>query len=148
MSRLDQHIKKVLIDRLCQDGQVDLANVKVAVKDGQVTLSGAVFGYLASHKAEVYASHILGVSRVINNIVVQYPSTEVLPDDANLKSNLINVLKLYADIDIYHIEVLINNRWVTLEGHVQQLWEKYLIEELACTVYGIKGITNNILIFP
>lgn len=57
-------------DALAYDGRINEANLTVDVANGVVTLSGVVFSPQQRREAEDVASHVEGVRRVVNEILV------------------------------------------------------------------------------
>jgi len=66
--RADERINDEVHDRLTYDPWLDASNVEVAVKDGEVTLSGSVDNREAKHRAERLIEDIPGVVHVQNNL--------------------------------------------------------------------------------
>jgi hypothetical protein len=68
--RSDERVRDDVNDRLTHDRWVDATDVEVAVKRGEVTLTGSVDGRLARRRAEDIADAVLGVTHVQNNLRV------------------------------------------------------------------------------
>ena len=66
-SALTLKVKAELIDKLGADGLA----IKVKTYKGQVQLSGFVNNQIVKRRAAYYASHLLGVKQVINNLLVK-----------------------------------------------------------------------------
>lgn len=66
-SALTVKVKAELIDKLGADGLA----IKVKTYKGQVQLSGFVNNRVVKQRAAYYASHLLGVKKVINNLIVK-----------------------------------------------------------------------------
>lgn len=69
--RSDERINDEVHHRLTDDSWLDASHIDVAVKDGEVTLSGHVEDRYAKHRAEHCVEDILGVKHVQNNLRVQ-----------------------------------------------------------------------------
>ena len=69
-TRSDQRISEDVHDRLTDDAHIDASGITVAVKDGEVTLSGTIRDRHAKHHAEAIIEHIGGVKHVQNNLRV------------------------------------------------------------------------------
>ncbi|HYE47486.1 MAG TPA: BON domain-containing protein [Caulobacter sp.] len=69
--RSDDRIREDVNDRLTDDAHIDASNIQVAVKEGEVTLSGSVDSRFAKRHAEDLAERISGVRHVQNNLRVQ-----------------------------------------------------------------------------
>ncbi|CAN7293962.1 BON domain-containing protein [Phenylobacterium sp. LjRoot219] len=68
--RTDERISDEVHDRLTEDPWLDASNIEVAVKDGEVTLSGHVENREAKHRAERLIEDLFGVRHVQNNLRV------------------------------------------------------------------------------
>ncbi len=75
-ARSDDRISDDVHDRLTEDPYLDASAIAVAVKDGEVTLSGNVTSRHAKHHAEHIVEDLSGVKHVQNNLRIQ----ELAPD--------------------------------------------------------------------
>jgi hypothetical protein len=66
--RSDERIRDDVSDHLTDDPHVDASHIEVAVADGEVTLSGAVFRREDKRRAEDLAERVSGVTHVQNNL--------------------------------------------------------------------------------
>jgi osmotically-inducible protein OsmY len=147
-TRTDEEVKKDIVDELYWDGRVDASDVKVEVFDGDVTLSGTVPNYRAHNAADEDAWAMSGVRYVRNNLTVKYPAGVTVPTDAEISSNIENILLWQPNIDSTDINVIVENGWVILRGSVDALWKKARAEELVLGLSGVLGITNELAIVP
>jgi osmotically-inducible protein OsmY len=148
MARTDELIKKDVIDQLVRDGRVDASKVSVEVSNGAVTLRGNVPSYLSKSSAHVDAQEILGVTDVINQLVVKYPPTIPVPTDLEIENNIKNSLTANPDIDLIEMEVIVSSGRVTLKGTVDACWKKIHAEELVFTEPGVEEIENHLAVVP
>jgi osmotically-inducible protein OsmY len=74
--RSDQRIHEEVCDALTDDPHIDASNMEVTVKDGEVTLSGAVSSREEKRMAEDLVERISGVKDVTNNLRVQQPQQQ------------------------------------------------------------------------
>lgn len=147
-TRTDEEVKKDVVDQLYWDGRVDASEVKVEVSGGEVTLSGTVPDYTAYEAAEEDSWATSGVRYVRDDLTIKYPAGVTIPTDAEIKSNIENTLLWQPNIDSADIDVSVANGWVTLRGNVDVFWKKVRVEELALSLSGVLGITNEISIVP
>lgn len=68
--RSDDRISEDVHDRLTEDRHIDASSISIAVKDGEVTLTGTVTDRHAKHHAEHIVEDLSGVSHVQNNLRV------------------------------------------------------------------------------
>lgn len=66
--RSDERILEDVNDRLTGNSSLDAHDIEVLVKDGEVTLNGAVSGRYAKRQAEDIAHDVSGVKHVQNNL--------------------------------------------------------------------------------
>lgn len=66
--RSDERIRDDVSDCLTDDGWLDASSIEVAVKDGEVTLSGTVHARDDKRRAELLAESVSGVDHVQNNL--------------------------------------------------------------------------------
>ncbi|MDY6947855.1 MAG: BON domain-containing protein, partial [Pseudomonadota bacterium] len=71
--RSDDRIREEVCDCLTEDDRLDASNIDVAVKDGEVTLTGFVSARHDKRWAESLAERISGVKEVQNSLRVQDP---------------------------------------------------------------------------
>jgi osmotically-inducible protein OsmY len=67
-TRSDERIREDVCDRLSYDDEIDASDISVSVKDGEVTLDGAVADRHAKHRAEDIADAVHGVRDVHNKL--------------------------------------------------------------------------------
>lgn len=70
-TRSDERIREDVNDTLTHDWRVDASNVRVTVKDGEVTLEGTVDSRQSKRRAEDMTDGVSGVRHVQNNLRVQ-----------------------------------------------------------------------------
>ena len=68
--RTDERIREDLSDTLMADDRIDASDIEVAVKDGEVTLTGTVDDRQSKRLAEDLAEQVMGVREVMNQIRV------------------------------------------------------------------------------
>jgi hyperosmotically inducible periplasmic protein len=148
MVRTDEEIRNDILKHLEWDGRLESTDINVRVEQGNVTLTGVVSNYLEKEAAGDDARDITGVLSVDNELIIQFPPPGGLPSDEMIRSRVYDVVKWNSDIDISCVEFTVNTGWLILEGSVDVYWKKLRIEELAGSVYGVAGITNEISVVP
>jgi hypothetical protein len=71
--RSDERIREDVCERFAQHGQLDPSDVEVAVRDGEVLLTGSVATRTQKRLAEDIADRVFGVVEVQNHLRVQRP---------------------------------------------------------------------------
>jgi osmotically-inducible protein OsmY len=146
MLRIDEEIKKDVIEQLYWDNKVDAADIKVTVRDGKVTLSGTVQNYPARGSARLDAWVVRGVNSVVDNINVRY--RESASDDESIETYSRSVIRWNPDLKKESIDVRVDNGKVILEGTVNAVWKKIKAEDIVSNVDGVLSIINKIAVIP
>ena len=147
MKKLDAQLQRDVIDELRWDPAVGLSEIGVAVKDGVVTLTGAV-DTAAKRYAAIHATErVAGVRGIAEDLVVRVPMT-LLRTDTDIAHAAVNALKWNVEVPDDLVKVRVDNAWLILEGQVE--WEYQRRAAEACVRYlsGVRGVTNNLTIRP
>jgi osmotically-inducible protein OsmY len=141
----DQEIQTDVLAELRWDYSVHANEIGVAVKDGVVTLTGTVDNYLNKWKAEEAAHRVAGVTAVANDITVRTIGERT---DADIAAAAVHALKWNASVPAEKIQVTVDKGWVTLKGEVEWQYEKEEAERTVRPLWGVKGISNLIVVKP
>ena len=137
--------------RLLVKAHVSASNTKVAVVDGNVTLSGTADNSAQKELTEVYAKEIDWVKSVKNDIVVKdQPATgETVGekiDDASITTQVKYALLSHKSTSALKTKVITTDGVVRLTGEANSDAEKSLATKLAEDVRGTRSVTNNIIV--
>lgn len=144
----DTKITAEVIDKLTFEPGLNPHNIMVFVKDGAVTLDGAVPTYTEKHTAEQAAKCVRGVINVINELIVKLDDSHQR-NDFMLTTNIVNALVHDSSImPTAEIEATVENGTVTLTGEVDNRHQKKRAEKCIKRLHGIINIINNIKIKP
>jgi osmotically-inducible protein OsmY len=139
----DSTIKSIAEYRLYEKGFQD--DIKVALDDGVVTLSGTVRSVADKRRAADAVRNAPGVSGVENKLTVETgraSADEVAKDIGKaIRSNP------YFDIFDW-VDGEVSNGVVTLKGYVREPWRKKEYERLAEAVAGVSQVNNQIEVLP
>jgi len=141
-------IKNKIIDHLFWDARVDASNISIEFIDGTVVLSGQTTTFLARQAAEEDTWSVPGVVSVENNIFVKRVSSTVAPEDDQIKSSILNILKWDSNIDDSDILITVENGVVTIDGSVPAFWQKVRVEEITAEVNGVIMLHNRLTVVP
>lgn len=86
-TRSDERIREDVNDKLTHDWRLDASNLRVTVKDGEVTLDGKVDSRAAKRRAEDLADDVSGVRHVQNNLRVEAASSQAAATTATTRGN-------------------------------------------------------------
>jgi osmotically-inducible protein OsmY len=148
MARIDEEIKKDIVDSLYWDDRVDASNVTVEVKEGSVFLNGSVPSLHARMAAEQAAFTTAGVIEVQNDVIIRYLEATEMPSDAQLAAGVKDTLLLNPDIDSTELDVEVENGIVRLRGTLSSFWKKEFATDLAGLERGVLFVENHIAVVP
>jgi len=127
--------------------EVGEAVVCAKVAGDTVTLEGSVQSLAQRSAAEAAARRVLGVAEVINDIQVQPPGAERLPDERLLR-RVNAIIRVYAMEHADNIRAASHQGYLTLEGSLPWHFQRQLIEEAVRRLRGILSVNNLIRVVP
>ena len=77
----DEEVKKRISEKLARVSQIDVAKIRIEVKNGKVTLTGSVPTAAAQSSANWITTAIPAVTAVINHLTVRRPATQTMATD-------------------------------------------------------------------
>ena len=138
----DDEIAKRAVHILGWDSMVPSGSIQVMVRDGWVTLTGNVDWFYQKKVAEEDVRKLSGVHGVLNNIEIK-PHAKA--DD--IKRKIEDALKRHAEVEAKAIRVTVrDNDRVLLEGKVDNLDERYAIENAAWSAAGVRSVEDRITV--
>lgn len=146
--RTDTEIEQLVRQELIWDDRVDSTGITVTVLNGVVTLTGTVPSYAQLSLAAADAWKIQGVTDVDNLLTVTIPETVTVPSDAQIETNVENMLRWNATVDSTDIDVSVTHGTVTLEGTVDDYWQKWRADDLAADLSGVVLVENHLTVVP
>jgi osmotically-inducible protein OsmY len=142
----DKELQDAVMRELEWDPAVDAAHIGVSAKDGAVTLSGHVSSYAQKWAALRAAERVEGVVAVVDDLVIELPSTSVR-DDVDIATDIARRLRSNVSVpDTVDAEV--HRGHVTLRGEVEWGYQREAAEREVRNTYGVTGISNLITIKP
>jgi osmotically-inducible protein OsmY len=122
---------------------VDSTDIEVLVDGGVVTLRGSVESYWKKIRAEEFASEVLGVTDVMNELAV-VPTGRFR--DRDVAANLVKAYgrSLYLDPEDIHVEV--KNGVVTLRGVVPNWTALRIAVDHAKYTPGVRAVLDSLRI--
>lgn len=125
-------------------------DINVNTSDGVVTLSGQVPSEDTKSLAGEIARDTAGVNDVKNEIAVDpgaQPSNEsVHIEDLEIRVAILEALAHSSELGGKSIDVMVENRSVTLSGSVETPAQRSGAEQIARAVDGVAGVTNNLAV--
>jgi osmotically-inducible protein OsmY len=124
---------------------LNAAEIGVTAKDGVVSLSGVVDTYAKKTEAEDAAKNVAGVTALVENIEVRYPSS-FSKTNAEIANEVLAELKARWDVPQDKVNVKVEAGWITLSGEVSWNYQKEAAKDAIKSLMGIIGVANNITI--
>ena len=141
--RPDPDIARDAIANLKAQLPVSHDRIKLIVKDGWLTLEGAVEWQYQKATAENAVRHVRGVKGVTNVISVK-PKVEA----TDIKRKILDAFKRNAEVDANRITIETNGSEVILKGTVRSWIEREEAERVAWSAPGITHVEDRIVVSP
>jgi osmotically-inducible protein OsmY len=141
--RPDPEIARDAVAALRNELPYSSENIRVVVKDGWVTLEGAVEWNYQREMAEGAVRRVRGVKGVTNSIQLK---PRVQPSD--IKRQIEEAFRRSAEIDANRITVEANGSEVILKGTVRSWAEREEAERTAWRAPGVTKVDNRIIVRP
>ena len=141
--RPDPEIARDAIQNLQTELPYSSQFIKVTVKDGQLTLEGALEWNYQRERAEKAVRTVRGVVGVTNNITLR-PRVSA----SDVKRQIEEALKRSAELDASRITVETSGSKVTLKGTVRSWAERTEAERAAWQAPGVTTVEDQISISP
>lgn len=144
----DSEMQRIVQEELFwEPGVTNASKIGVAVKDGVVTLTGAVNSYAEKWAAERAAKRVFGVNALAVELEVQVLDS-AKRTDADIAKAAENALDWDIAVPADSVQVTVENGWVTLEGNVHWRFQRSSAEDHVKSLTGVRGISNEIAVKP
>jgi osmotically-inducible protein OsmY len=141
--RPDPDIARDAVGALKAELPISHDRIKVIVKDGWVTLEGAVEWQYQKTTAENAVRKVKGVKGVTNVITVK---PKVQPSE--LQRKILEAFKRNAEVDANRITVEASGSEVILKGTVRSWIEREEAERVAWSAPGVTKVEDRIVVSP
>src|SRR5216684_9219449 len=142
----DTELQHAVENEVCWELSAGLTQISVTVKGGAVELAGHVDSFWEKCSAERAAWRVAHVNHVTNGIRVVVPFNKQRDDD-DVALAAMSILE-WNGLVPETAKVQVANGCVTLSGSVERQQQKEEAERALCTLKGITGIHNDIVIQP
>jgi osmotically-inducible protein OsmY len=141
--RPDPDIARDAVVALKSELPISHDRIKIIVKDGWITLEGAVEWQYQKTTAETAVRRVKGVKGVTNVITVK-PKVE----PSELQRKIMEAFKRNAEVDANRITVEAHGSEVILKGTVRSWIEREEAERVAWSAPGITHVEDRIVVSP
>jgi osmotically-inducible protein OsmY len=142
--KTDAQIQTEVMEAMEWNPAVTHENIGVSVKNGIVTLSGTVPGYIEKSSAELTAQTVSGVKAVVEKIEIK-SSDYYDRNDQDIAEAVKNTFKWNYRVP-NTIKVKVEEGLVILSGEVHWDFERAAAEAAVKVLQGVKGIVNEVKI--
>ncbi len=141
--RPDPDIARDAVAALKSELPISHDRIKIVVKDGWITLEGAVEWQYQKTTAETAVRKVKGVKGVTSVVMVK-PKVE----PSELKPKIMEAFKRNAEVDANRITVEAHGSEVILKGTVRSWIEREEAERVAWSAPGITHVEDRIVVSP
>ncbi|MGA1845232.1 MAG: BON domain-containing protein [bacterium] len=141
--RFDTDIAHDIRHRVINNAFIKAKGLDINVSDGHVTISGTVSSRAESKEIELLASEVRGAKSIINDLRIEFPSHR---SDQDIEKDVISSMSRDVYLNGLSISVGVKDGVVTLNGSVDNAYQKKIAGDVALWVGNVKGIENNLAV--
>ena len=143
----DRELKKLVLEELEFEPQVDATSIGVAVKEGVVSIYGHVNSFLQKMSAEDATRRVRGVRAIANEIDVNLPGDAIVNDD-EIALRAARIFDWDPLLGKETIRIRVQRGRIDLEGDTSAMFIRRRAELLLARLPGITGVSNHIRVVP
>ncbi len=143
--KTDMELEHAVQEELAWEADVPDARLRVAVKDGVVTLSGHLDTPVQKSAARNAAQRVAGVKYVAMELDAM-PTAPRQRSDAEIATAIGHMLAWSISVPQERVQAVVEKGWVTLRGELDQNYQRLAAERAVRQLWGVVGITNRIRI--
>ena len=143
----DSELKKLVLEELEFEPQVDATSIGVTVKAGVVSIYGHVSSFLQKMAAEDAVRRLRGVRAIANEIDVNLQGDAIVHDD-EIALRAARILDWDELLGTEAIRVRVQRGQVDLEGETDALFLKQRAGLLLAHLPGVTRVNNHIRVVP
>jgi osmotically-inducible protein OsmY len=138
----DEDVAERIARLLKWNSMLHSTNIQAKVASGYVTLTGDVDWEYQRREAARRIEELNGVTGISNQVRVRLPSITVSSED--IEEQIKRALHRHADVEASRVRVAVANGRVTLDGTVDALFERELVENAAWASPGVKEVMDHL----
>lgn len=143
----DLELRRMILDELEFQPNIDAAAIGVAIENGVVSLTGHVRTYAQKFAAERAVKSVKGVKAVAEEIKVVSNEDLDISDEA-IAARCLDVIRWNSAIPDERLQIKVQDGWVTLEGEVDWQYQKEAAQSAVRKLAGVVGINNMLILKP
>lgn len=143
--KTNAQIEREVQEAMLRDPLLRHNEIGVRARDGVVTLTGILESHARKLAAENAVKHVAGVKAIIEEIKVN-EGDAIRKTDLEIATDILHALTWNIDIPEEKVKVIVENGWVTLEGHLEFGIQREAVRKVVNNLAGVRGIRNNISI--
>lgn len=143
----DLELRRMILDELEFQPNIDAAAIGVAIENGVVSLTGHVRTYAQKFAAERAVKSVKGVKAVAEEIKVVSNQDLDISDEA-IAARCLDVIRWNSAIPDERLQIKVQDGWVTLEGEVDWQYQKEAAQSAVRKLAGVVGINNMLILKP
>jgi osmotically-inducible protein OsmY len=124
--------------------EISRGDIAVTASDGVITLTGFADSYAEKLAAEQTVKRVRGVRAVANDVQVRLRDERT---DTEIAKDAVHALGTHTSVP-NRITVTVRDGFLTLEGMVEWMYQKWAAESAVKYLKGVTGVSNLILITP
>jgi osmotically-inducible protein OsmY len=137
----DKMVHGNVLDELAFDPRIRHEEIGIVVKDGVVTLSGAIDSNAGRAAAAKAAERVAGVRAVANELQVRLPKNHER-NDTEIAHSAVNMLEWAAEVPNERVQIRVEHGWIILQGTVDWHYQRVAAERAVHALLGVKGVSN------
>lgn len=141
--KTDTELRREVEEELFWESEVPDARVGVAVSEGVVTLTGHLDTYVQKDAAQQAAQRVAGVRAVAVELDV-IPVGSHQRSDTEIAAAIEHMLAWSTAVPQDQVKVTVEKGWVTLNGELDQNFQRLAAERMIRPLKGVVGITDKI----
>jgi len=143
----DLELRRMILDELEFQPNIDAAAIGVAIENGVVSLTGHVRTYAQKFAAERAVKSVKGVKAVAEEIKVVSNEDLDISDEA-IAARCLDVIRCNSASPDERLQINVQDGWVTLEGEVDWQYQKEAAQSAVRKLAGVVGINNMLILKP